>query len=111
MSVSTYPRHVNAHLDPGLNRWLWLLKWLLVIPHHLLLLFLWLAFVVPSVVAFFAILFTGRPGQGRGRVARTTEPAPDLLLGLTHTSTTRSSAPDRQVPQTSYPASSCARGD
>ena len=60
MSGSTYPVHVDAHLDPGLNRWLWLVKWLLVIPHYLVLVFLWLAFMVSSVVAFFAILFTGR---------------------------------------------------
>jgi hypothetical protein len=59
MSVSTYPVRVDAHLDPGLNRWLWLVKWALVIPHYLVLVFLWLAFVVCSVVAFFAILFTG----------------------------------------------------
>jgi uncharacterized protein DUF4389 len=60
MSVSTYPVRVDAHLDPGLNRWLWLLKWLLVIPHYVILAFLWLGFVVSSVVAMFAILFTGR---------------------------------------------------
>jgi hypothetical protein len=60
MSMSTYPVRVDAHLDPGLNRWLWLLKWLLVIPHYVVLVFLWLGFVVSSVVAFCAILVTGR---------------------------------------------------
>jgi hypothetical protein len=60
VSVSSYPVRVDAHLDQGLNRWLWLLKWVLVIPHYVVLVFLWLAFVVSSVVAFFAILFTGR---------------------------------------------------
>jgi hypothetical protein len=39
---------------------LWLLKWLLVIPHVIVLVFLWIAFVALTVVAFFAILFTGR---------------------------------------------------
>ncbi|MBJ7356275.1 DUF4389 domain-containing protein [Nocardioides sp.] len=57
---SSYPVHVDAHLEAGLNRWLWLVKWLLAIPHYIVLAFLWLAFVVLSVVAFFAILFTGR---------------------------------------------------
>ena len=52
--------HVDAHLDSGLSRWLWLVKWVLVIPHYFVLVFLWLAFVALSVVAFFAILFTGR---------------------------------------------------
>lgn len=64
MSASTYPVHVNASLDPGLSRWQWLVKWVLVIPHYLVLAFLWVAFLVLSVVAFFAILATGRYPRG-----------------------------------------------
>ena len=60
MSTLTYPIRVDASLEPQLNRWLWLVKWLLVLPHYVVLAFLWLAFVVLSVVAFFAIAFTGR---------------------------------------------------
>jgi hypothetical protein len=60
MTTTTYPVHVDAQLEPGLSRWLWLFKWLLAIPHYLVLAFLWLAFFVLSVVAFFAIIFTGR---------------------------------------------------
>lgn len=51
---------VEASLDPDLSRWLWLVKWLLAIPHYLVLAVLWLAFVPLTAVAFFAILFTGR---------------------------------------------------
>ncbi|GAB3744076.1 hypothetical protein GCM10027598_78050 [Amycolatopsis oliviviridis] len=51
---------VEARLDPGLSRWLWLVKWVLAIPHYLMLALLWLAFVLLTVVAFFAILVAGR---------------------------------------------------
>ena len=60
MSASLYPVHVDARIDPDLSRWKWIFKWLLAIPHYVVLFFLWVAFVVLSVVAFFAILFTGR---------------------------------------------------
>ncbi len=57
---SMYPLQVEGHLDGHLSRWLWLVKWVLVIPHVIALVFLWIAFVVSTVVAFFAIVFTGR---------------------------------------------------
>src|SRR5436190_22158025 len=57
---SAYPLRVEGELDGHLSRWLWLLKWVLVIPHVIALVFLWIAFVVLTVVSFFAILFTGR---------------------------------------------------
>ena len=60
MNGAVYPARVDAHLEQPLSRWLWLVKWVLVIPHAVVLVFLWLTFVVLSVFAFVAILFTGR---------------------------------------------------
>lgn len=59
-SRRSYPVRVTAELDPNLSRWLWLVKWLLAIPHYVVLWVLWLAFAVSSVIAFFAIVFTRR---------------------------------------------------
>jgi hypothetical protein len=55
-----YPARMEARMDQPLSRWLWLVKWVLVIPHVVVLFFLWAAFAVLSVVAFVAILCTGR---------------------------------------------------
>jgi hypothetical protein len=55
-----YPARLSGYLDPQLSRWLWLVKWFLAIPHYIVLFFLWFAFVVTTIVAGFAILFTGR---------------------------------------------------
>ena len=47
-----------------LNRWLPLVKWLLAIPHYIVLAFLYLAVLFMLIVAWFAILFTGRYPRG-----------------------------------------------
>jgi Domain of unknown function (DUF4389) len=47
-----------------LNRWLPLVKWLLAIPHYVVLLFLYIAAVFVVIAAWFAILFTGRFPRG-----------------------------------------------
>jgi hypothetical protein len=59
-----YPVAVTASLDPGLSRWQWLVKWFLAIPHLVVLAFLWVAFVLLTVVAGFSILFTRRYPRG-----------------------------------------------
>jgi uncharacterized protein DUF4389 len=55
-----YPLQLDGELAPRLSRWLWLVKWLLAIPHFVVLVFLWIGFIAVGVAAFFAILFTGR---------------------------------------------------
>jgi energy-coupling factor transporter transmembrane protein EcfT len=52
--------------DPrrDLNRWLPLVKWLLAIPHYIVLFFLYIGAVIAIVIAWFAILFTGRYPRG-----------------------------------------------
>jgi hypothetical protein len=58
------PVRLTGRLDPPLSPGLWLVKWLLVIPHIIVLVFLWIAVAVLTVVAFFAILFTERYPRG-----------------------------------------------
>jgi len=60
MDAQPYPARLDGQLDSAVSRWLWLVKWLLVIPHFVVLFFLWCAVSVLTVVAGFAILFTGR---------------------------------------------------
>jgi hypothetical protein len=63
------PQYVRLDLPyPGapvtVNRWLPLVKWFLAIPHYIVLVFLYLAALVVVVLAWFAILFTGRYPRG-----------------------------------------------
>src|SRR3954465_11951781 len=56
-----YPVRVDGASEPEpVSRGLWLVKWLLLVPHLVGLLFLWLGFYVVGIVAFFAILITAR---------------------------------------------------
>jgi Domain of unknown function (DUF4389) len=63
-NVTPYPVRLVGERDADLSRWLWVVKWVLAIPHYIVLAFLWLTLFVLTVIAFFAILFTGRYPRG-----------------------------------------------
>ncbi len=55
-----YPVTIRGELtEPPARGW-WLIKWLLGIPHFIILFFLWIAFAIVTIIAFFAILFTAK---------------------------------------------------
>jgi hypothetical protein len=55
---------IYPEVERDLNRWLPLVKWLLAIPHYIVLFFLWIAAFFTVIFAWFAILFTGRYPRG-----------------------------------------------
>ena len=58
--LQAYPLEIRGDLSPELSRWLWLVKWILAIPHFILLIFLSIAALVVWFIAWWAILFTTR---------------------------------------------------
>jgi hypothetical protein len=61
---SVYPVSIRGELTQPPARGWWLIKWLLAIPHYIILAFLWIAFIVVAIIAFFAILFTAKYPRG-----------------------------------------------
>ena len=59
-----YPVSVRGSLDEPISRWLFLVKWLLIVPHIIVLAFLFIGFLGSVIISFFAILFTGRYPRG-----------------------------------------------
>jgi len=55
-----YPVTVKGELSHPPSAALWLIKWLLLMPHYIILFFLWIAYFFVTVIAFFAILFIRR---------------------------------------------------
>ena len=60
----SYPASLEITYPSELNRWLPLVKWLLAIPHYIVLFFLYLATIFMVIGAWFAILLTGRYPRG-----------------------------------------------
>lgn len=59
-----YPAYVELQYPERLSRWLIFIKWLLIIPHTFVLYFVSLAASIVTLIAWFAILFTGRYPEG-----------------------------------------------
>jgi len=64
MESKAYPVNIKGELTLPPNRWIWIFKWLLAIPHYFLLFPMCMAFFGGCVIAFFAILFTGKYPKG-----------------------------------------------
>lgn len=60
LAAGAYPVLLDGRLDPPISRWRWIFKWFLILPHLVVLAFLWLAVMALTVVAGVSILFTGR---------------------------------------------------
>jgi hypothetical protein len=58
-AVTSYPVRLEGEPTEPLSRWLWLVKWFLLIPHIICLAFLWITLVFATIAAFLVLLFTG----------------------------------------------------
>ncbi len=63
-NAESYPVTIRGDLKEPISRWLFLVKWLLIIPHLIVLLFLAIGVVISLIISFFAILFTGKYPRG-----------------------------------------------
>jgi hypothetical protein len=61
---ATYPVRFEAHNQGEYNRFLPLIKWLLAIPHYIVLAFVFLGVIVAVLISFFATIITGRWPRG-----------------------------------------------
>ena len=62
--TESYPVTLTGELSASISPVLWLIKWLLLIPHVFVLAFLWAGFAISWLISLFAILFTGRYPRG-----------------------------------------------
>ena len=58
--MATYGVRMTARREPELSRWLWIVKTILLIPHYIILAFLWLAVLVLTFIGYFVVLFAGK---------------------------------------------------
>ena len=63
-AVPTYPLRLEGELEPNLSRWLWIVKWILALPHFVVLVVLYIGSVLATIWAFFVLLFGGSYPRG-----------------------------------------------
>jgi len=61
---NAYPLRLEGTFDQATSRWLWIIKWLLIIPQVIVLFVLGVGLVLSWIATFFAILITGRYPRG-----------------------------------------------
>ena len=62
--ATRHPLRLRGELTEPLSRWLWLVKWFLLIPHYIVLVFLFIGVAVVKIIAFFAVIITGKYPEG-----------------------------------------------
>ncbi|MDD4876691.1 MAG: hypothetical protein PHQ86_06160 [Dehalococcoidales bacterium] len=60
----TYPLIIKGELTEPPGSGLWLIKWLLILPHLIILAFLWIGFIFSWIIALFAIIFSSKYPRG-----------------------------------------------
>ena len=58
---AAFPVRLTGELDPDVGRWQWLFKWLLAIPHFIVLFFLWVGFAVRARAGGASTMSVGGP--------------------------------------------------
>lgn len=64
VDASTSPVTFDVAYPEALSRWLWLVKWVLAIPHFILLFLLGIVFYIRLVIAWFVVVFTKKYPEG-----------------------------------------------
>jgi hypothetical protein len=97
-SPANYPVRLTGELDANLSRWLWLVKMFLAIPHYVVLAFLWVAFLVTTVIARLCDLVHRPLSAPRSLAMATTNRARPYVIDAVRTKIFHRSARSESLP-------------